>query len=57
VILRWSAKYGWADRVESWDEDQAKFVRQAHLDAIREMHARHSRIARAMLAEVEAALR
>ena len=56
TLHRWSRAHDWVLRAEAWDGEQDKVGRQARLNAIREANERHVRTARAMLAEVEAAI-
>lgn len=60
LISRWSAKYGWVDRVTAWDDEQERLARVAaqkeQLKAIKDMRKRHADLGQAILIKAAKAL-
>lgn len=56
LISRWSAGWGWVDRVAEWDTEQAKERLRIHEAELLEMTKRHIKIARGLQAQVLAKL-
>ncbi len=57
MIARWSARHAWVERAATWDDEQDRAGRAAQIDAIREMQARHVRLAMDAQTRIAEALR
>lgn len=57
LLTRWSAAYGWVERVQAWDAEQDREARQAQIDEIKKMRKRHADLANAMLVKAAKALK
>ena len=57
IINRWGGVYNWVERVESWDNEQDRLVRESFIKGITAMRKKHIDIAAQMLLKALRGLR